>query len=126
MDNIAIENAAVLAAGDGLWHDLPMPANTSGKARYRKLANQNMLEVYINGTTNKSISAGSITFGPLPVDYRPTNQDSIMGMIMTDDGTNKKVSFQFLTVETKGDVFLPAPNANYKIKTFAFYGVIDL
>ena len=126
MDNKTIENAAVTAAGDGLWHDLPMPANTKGKAKYRKLTNQNILELYVNGGTNKSFTAGSLTLGPLPVDYRPSKLDTMMGMIMTSDGTNKKVSFQYLNVNDDGEIIIPSGDAKLTIKDFAFYGVIDL
>lgn len=114
---------SIMSTGDDLWYDFTPPSNFDCTAKYRSLSTQNILEVYINGSS--SGVSGSLTVGTLPQRVRPSTSGFITGIVSTTSSGVTTTKPEILNISTDGEVTIPATSSQ-TIKIYAFYGMIDL
>ncbi len=115
----AEENLNIATVGDDIYHDLTLPSNVIGRIMYRKLNNQNVIEIYADGSY-RGIK-GTATIGILPEGFRPTAVSSIFGYAEN----NTAWSINDLFIYPDGTMLIPA-GANDQMRGYAFFGVIRL
>lgn len=121
------KTANSLTVVDDVWYDFA-PSEYMGEtivAKYRKLSNQNILEICINGMNEEDIS-GDLDFGRLPVEYRPSEWGLLFGMLSVEVNGEYIHEMQFLNIGDDGYVFTGSYRPNSIVNSFMFYGVINL
>ncbi|GEM_PF-1955516 len=126
VEEIKNENSDIAAVTD-IWMDFTPPANVDGIFKYRKLTDDNMLEIYLDGR-NKSGDIGSILIGILASKYRPIRTQIITGFIIYKslvDGASR-LQIQYLNIGDDGEVKVLGGVGQEVIKNFVFHGFVDL
>jgi len=123
----AKENVNAATVVDDLWHDIASNTNIDDCVmKYRKLSNQNILQIYVNGSNEIDIS-GSLDLGRLPKEYRPTNVEIIYGTIDLIINGEIVRSTQILNICDDGWVSITVGiSSPYVIKNLVFYGMVNL
>ncbi len=127
MSEINKEQLANQVASVDVWMDFTPPANAEGVFKYRKLTDDNMLEIYLNGRYTGS-ATGSILLGILAAKYRPSTTQIITGLItykvLADNSS--RLQMQYLNMGPDGEVKIIGGVGQELIRSFIFHGFVDL
>ncbi len=117
----------IMAVQEDVWYDFTPITNIVGaEMKYRKLSNQNKVEIYVNGSNDTDIP-GSINVGQLPAELIPSEWQLVYGIIGLTVNGQYVTKIQILNIGDDGEVsFSGGYTGSYVINSFVFYGVIDL
>lgn len=112
----------VAAVGDDLWHNVALPAGYDGFFKYRRLSNQNILEIYADVFYSGS-KKGGISFA-IPEAVCPPWTETITGFVGYTTGSTYENKRQLLNVKDDGELYISASSTQI-INNFMFNGLVD-
>lgn len=124
-ENMAMANSSEVNLNntiDGIYYDLPLLTGVRGTIMYRKLSNQDVLEIYARGGYRGTLGAPII--GILPEGFRPysANAGSNISGQAECNGVWEQTD---LIIHSDGTMEIPALS-NDQIRGFSFFGVMRL
>lgn len=119
--------SGIAAVQEDVWHDFtPIPNIVGVEMKYRKLSNQNKVEIYVNGS-NETELPGIIEFADLPSELIPSEWQIIYGIGGIRVNGEYITKILILNITDEGRLSLSGGYPGfYVINNFIFYGVIDL
>ncbi len=115
--------SVVNAVGDDLWHDVSLPADYEGVFKYRRLSNQDILQIYADVEYNGSNDDSAIFY--IPESVSPANSKTITGFVTYRQRNTNTTRTQFLNIHDDGELYIPG-YTDQIITDFMFNGMIDL
>ncbi len=112
----------VATVGDDLWHNVALPSGYEGFFKYRRLSNQNILEIYADVFYSGS-KKGGISFA-IPESVCPPWNETITGFVGYTTGSTYENKQQLLNVKGNGELYIPA-SSTQTIINFMFNGLVD-